>query len=259
MSFTPQQKGAIDLAKRYLVDTIYTSCRVEGLSTTFPDTQRILDNLPVNTTAEVVLFTLNMRDAWKFLLDNLEYPVNLMYIRELNKICGDKLIYGSGELRTTNVRIGGSSYIPPIPVQADVVESLSKIYSTPDIRKRAVLMFCYLAKSQLFIDGNKRVAQLVANKILIEGGVGILQIRPDVLDEFKLRLLEYYEDKSCEIYQFLSKCIIEASPVDYITYNGEDYAVQEIISNLPFSVRSQYSNDKDCAQDYIEAYVNSKK
>lgn len=36
MGYSPAQKGAIDLAKRSLVDSIYTSCKVEGLSTTFP-------------------------------------------------------------------------------------------------------------------------------------------------------------------------------------------------------------------------------
>ena len=74
MGYSPAQKGAIDLAKCCLVDSIYTSCKVEGLSTTFLDTQNILDNAPVTTTADVVVFTLNMRDAWRFLLDNLDYP-----------------------------------------------------------------------------------------------------------------------------------------------------------------------------------------
>lgn len=48
MGYSPAQKGAIDLAKRSLVDSIYTSCKVEGLSTTFTDTQNILDNAPCN-------------------------------------------------------------------------------------------------------------------------------------------------------------------------------------------------------------------
>lgn len=256
MGYSPAQKGAIDLAKRCLVDSIYTSCMVEGLSTTFPDTQNILDNAPVTTTADVVVFTLNMRDAWRFLLDNLDYPVNLMYVRELNKICGARLIYGSGELRASNVRIGGSSYIPPIPVQDEVVCKLSEINTMTDPIDRAVEMFCYLAKAQLFIDGNKRLAQLVANKILIYEGVGILQITD--ADKFKTLLVDYYESDLDSLKGFLRACIVKSTPVEFILHDGVEYAVQDIISELPFSIRSQYQTDKECALDYIEAYLAGK-
>lgn len=253
MGYSPAQKGAIDLAKRSLVDSIYTSCKVEGLSTTFPDTQNILDNAPVTTTADVVVFTLNMRDAWRFLLDNLDYPINLMYIRELNKICGNRLIYGSGELRTSNVRIGGSSYIPQIPTQEEVISELNTM---TDPIERAVKTFCYLAKAQLFIDGNKRLAQLVANKILISEGIGILQIND--ADRFKQILVDYYESTSDRLKDFLKECIIRSSPVEFIVHDGAEYAVQDIISELPFSVRSQYQTDKECAMDFIEAYLAGK-
>lgn len=212
MGYSPAQKGAIDLAKRSLVDSIYTSCKVEGLSTTFPDTQNILD-----------------------------YPINLMYIRELNKICGNRLIYGSGELRTSNVRIGGSSYIPQIPTQEEVIRKLNELNTMTDPIERAVKTFCYLAKAQLFIDGNKRLAQLVANKILISEGIGILQIN----DADRLK-------------DFLKECIIRSSPVEFIVHDGAEYAVQDIISELPFSVRSQYQTDKECAMDFIEAYLAGK-
>ena len=165
--------------------------KVFCLGVIIPDTQNILDNAPVTTTADVVVFTLNMRDAWRFLLDNLDYPINLMYIRELNKICGYRLIYGSGELRTSNVRIGGSSYIPQIPTQEEVIRKLNELNTMTDPIERAVKTFCYLAKAQLFIDGNKRLAQLVANKILISEGIGILQIND--ADRFKQILVDYYE------------------------------------------------------------------
>lgn len=206
MGYSPAQKGAIDLAKRSLVDSIYTSCKVEGLSTTFPDTQNILDNAPVTTTADVVVFTLNMRDAWRFLLDNLDYPINLMYIRELNKICGNRLIYGSGELRTSNVRIGGSSYIPQIPTQEEVIRKLNELNTMTDPIERAVKTFCYLAKAQLFIDGNK---------ILISEGIGILQIN----DADRLK-------------DFLKECIIRSSPVEFIVHDGAEYAVDFIEAYL---------------------------
>lgn len=190
------------------------------------------------------------------LLEGKDYPINLMYIRELNKICGNRLIYGSGELRTSNVRIGGSSYIPQIPTQEEVIRKLNELNTMTDPIERAVKTFCYLAKAQLFIDGNKRLAQLVANKILISEGIGILQIND--ADRFKQILVDYYESTSDRLKDFLKECIIRSSPVEFIVHDGAEYAVQDIISELPFSVRSQYQTDKECAMDFIEAYLAGK-
>ena len=187
---------AVTLAKRNLVDSIWKSANIEGLGTTFPKTEAILDNLTVDTNREEVLFIVNMRNAWKFLFEVLNVENKLAMLREFNKICGNSLIYGSGDLRTTNVQITGSTYVSRIPEYVDVVEDISKLNLIEDSIERAVSYFCYIAKSQLFIDGNKRVAQLVCNKILVENGVGILSIDIRRLYEFKMLLVEYYENEN---------------------------------------------------------------
>lgn len=45
----------------------------------------------------------------------------------------------------------------------------------------------------MFIDGNKRVAQLMANKVLIENDIGIFQIPIEKLEEFREMLIAFYE------------------------------------------------------------------
>ena len=45
----------------------------------------------------------------------------------------------------------------------------------------------------MFIDGNKRVAQLIANKVLIENDIGIFQIPIEKLEHFKGLLIGFYE------------------------------------------------------------------
>ena len=37
----------------------------------------------------------------------------------------------------------------------------------------ALEMFCFIARTQMFLDGNKRVAQLMCNKIMMEDDIGI--------------------------------------------------------------------------------------
>ena len=200
---------AITLAKRSLVDSIWKAANVEGLGTTFPNTEAILENLPVNTKRDEVLFVLNMRDAWRFLLDNLDYNNCWMLLREFNNIVGRDLIYGCGMLRRHDVSIGGTSWKPSIPVEADVYDAIKELNTIEDDIERALSYFCYIARTQLFIDGNKRVAQLIVNKILIESGVGILSIPVDNIAEFKELLIKFYETADAtELKNFLRyKCI----------------------------------------------------
>ena len=67
----------------------------------------------------------------------------------------------------------------------------------------------YGMKSQLFWDGNKRTSTIVANKIMIENGVGIIKVSDENLEEFNKLLSEFYTTNNKEIIKgFLyNKCI----------------------------------------------------
>ena len=187
------QDTAIEMAKRMLVDSIWKSANLEGLGTTFPKTEAILANAPTTTKTEEVLFVINMKRAWQFLLDNLDYNNCIMLLREFDKIVGELLFHYAGEIRSIPVQIGGTSWEPEMPHTGIIMESIDKIEQIEDIELRALKYFCYIARTQMFIDGNKRVAQLMANKVLIENNIGIFQIPIEKLEEFKGILIEYYE------------------------------------------------------------------
>ena len=62
----------------------------------------------------------------------------------------------------------------------------------------------------MFIDGNKRVAQLIANKILIENDIGIFQIPIEKLEQFKTLLIAFYESSvDTEIIEFMKAFCIK--------------------------------------------------
>lgn len=196
--------SAIAMAKRLLVDSIWKSANLEGLGTTFPKTEAILANAPTNTRTEEVLFIINMKRAWQFLLDNLDYGNNLMLLREYNKIVGELLFDYAGEIRTIPVQIGGTSWEPEMPHTGIIIDRLEKIELTEDVELKALKYFCYVARTQMFIDGNKRVAQLIANKVLIQNDIGIFQIPIDRLEQFKTLLIEFYEtDNDADIIAFM--------------------------------------------------------
>lgn len=153
--------SAIEMAKRLLVDSIWKSANLEGLGTT----EAILANAPTTTRTEEVLFVVNMKRAWQFLLDNLQYDNSIMLLREFDKIVGELLFRYAGEIRTIPVQIGGTSREPEMPHTGIIMDALREIEQTGDIELRALKYFCYIARTQMFIDGNKRVAQLMANLI----------------------------------------------------------------------------------------------
>ncbi len=200
---------AIEMAKRMLVDSIWKSANLEGLGTTFPKTEAILANAPTTTKAEEVLFVINMKRAWQFLLDNLEYNNCIMLLREFDKIVGELLFSYAGEIRTIPVQIGGTSWEPEIPHTGIIMESINEIERIEDLELRALKYFCYIARTQMFIDGNKRVAQLMANKVLIEYNIGIFQIPIEKLEEFKGLLIDFYETgNDAKIIGFMKECCI---------------------------------------------------
>ncbi len=212
---------SISLAKRQLVDSIWKSAGIEGLGTTFPNTEKILENLPVETTRDETLFIVNMKRAWYFVFDNIECPDNLMFMRELNKICMDGLLYDAGNVRRG---VGGSSYIPEIPNETDIVEKLKDLANYDNKLEQALDTFCYIARTQIFTDGNKRIAQLMCNKILIENDIGILSIPYEKIGEFKELLVDFYETNNSEKLKtfFIDHCLIFNPDID-ITINNQDH------------------------------------
>lgn len=204
------QDTAIEMAKRLLVDSIWKSANLEGLGTTFPKTEAILANAPTETKSEEVLFVINMKRAWQFLLDNIDVPNNIMLLREYNKVVGELLFKNNGEIRTIPVQIGGTTWEPELPQTGIIISDLSEIEEISDIELKALKYFCYVARCQMFIDGNKRVAQLIANKILIENDIGIFQIPIEKLEQFKTLLIAFYESSvDTEIIEFMKAFCIK--------------------------------------------------
>ena len=204
------QDTAIEMAKRLLVDSIWKSANLEGLGTTFPKTEAILANAPTETKSEEVLFVINMKRAWQFLLDNIDVPNNIMLLREYNKVVGELLFKNNGEIRTIPVQIGGTTWEPELPQIGIIISDLSEIEEISDIELKALKYFCYVARCQMFIDGNKRVAQLIANKILIENDIGIFQIPIEKLEQFKTLLIAFYESSvDTEIIEFMKAFCIK--------------------------------------------------
>lgn len=207
---------AIEMAKRLITDSIWKSTNLEGLAMSYPKVTAMLENAPMTTTAEEVLFVFNMKQAWRFIFSSVGQPNSLNTLKEFNRIAGYMLIYMNGEIRDLPVIIGGTTWVPEMPQEDIFTNRIAELNSIEDPELRALKYFCFIARSQIFIDGNKRVAQLMANKILIENDIGIFQIDIDDLEEFKTLLVSFYESNDdTAIIDFMRQHCVKRCAVSY--------------------------------------------
>ena len=113
----------IFLAKKSLEILIYSSAKLEGINITFPETQTILNGVNVpNVRLDDITCILNLRDAWKEVLNNIDEDLNLQYICKINSFISRNESLEWGVLRTGQVGISGTNYIPTIPNENNVKE-----------------------------------------------------------------------------------------------------------------------------------------
>lgn len=198
------------LAKKVLVSNIYNSVRLEGINTTYPDTKTILEGVNVPTLKlDEINCILNLRDAWNYVLTNIDSKINLEFICKVNSYVSRNESLEWGVLRNGKVGINGVDYIPDIPIKEDVINNINKILQEENVTEKAIDLMLYLMRSQVFWDGNKRTSMIIANKILIESGCGIITVKEKNINEFNILLTEYYNtNNKNKIVDFLyEKCI----------------------------------------------------
>lgn len=189
----------IDFARANMKMNIYDQAVLEGVATSFPQTEEIIENGKVNgVTATDVQKILNLKHAWEFILDRdvVASPSDFYILCHIAKVVNEGFFTDGGRIRGVPVTIGGSSYIPPLPNEYDVKDRLAEIMNKKaepvDI---AVDLCLYCMKTQIFPDGNKRASVIFANHFLIAHGGGFIVIPEKEVSEFKKLLVRYYEGK----------------------------------------------------------------
>ena len=195
----------IFLAKRNLVDNIYSNARMEGLNVTFPQTKTILDGINVpELKIDEIQCILNLRDAWKFVINNINETFDINFICKVNELVARNESISWGTLRNGKVEITGTDYIPDIPYKEKVEQDISNILEIENPTEKAIEYMLYGMRSQLFWDGNKRTSTICANKIMIENGCGIIKVPDNKLESFTTLLSEFYSSNNNEkIKQFI--------------------------------------------------------
>jgi Fic family protein len=211
---TDDVKLNLDFARRNMVDSIYKQSILEGIVTTYSDTETIVNGgIVKDMTAKDISKVVNLKRAWEFIMSEgvITYPTNYAILCQINAIVEDGFSYSAGKIRSIPVSIGGSTYMPPIPLEIKVKDEINRIInSSDDVIETTIKILLYVMKTQIFLDGNKRTAVIFANHYLISRGKGLIAIPVELVSEYKKMLIDYYEDKNENIKGFLrEKCLIK--------------------------------------------------
>lgn len=202
----------LDFARINIKSLIYDQAVLEGVATSFPQTEEIIENGKVSgVTPNDIQKILNLKHAWEFILDNdvINFKSDYQILCHIGKLVNEGLIVDGGRIRSVPVTIGGCTYIPPIPIETVVIESINAILNEELSNiKKAIQLCLYTMKTQVFKDGNKRSAIIFANHFLISKGEGILVVPEQNVSEFKKLLVKYYDGTdNTGIFEFLElKC-----------------------------------------------------
>ncbi len=187
----------IEFARANMKMNIYDQAVLEGVATSFPQTEEIIENGKVSgMTATDVQKILNLKHAWEFILDRdvILSKSDYYMLSHIARLVNEGFFAEGGRIRGIPVTIGGSSYIPPLPNEIDVKDRIREITEEKDDAVNIAIKLClYCMKTQIFIDGNKRASVIFANHYLISHGGGFLVIPEKEVPKFKKLLVKYYE------------------------------------------------------------------
>lgn len=197
----------IFLAKKTFTELVFNTAYIEGCNVTFPQTQTIIDGAVVSgISVDDIQTVLNLRDGWKYIINSVDQPLTLDYVCKVNEYVSRNESLEWGVLRKGTVGVG--DFMPTVPVREEVLREIDRINQITNPVDRALEYFAYACRQQLFWDGNKRTSTMVASKILIENGEGILTIGKDHAEEFNRTLNDWYLKNEAEpLKDCLKKCI----------------------------------------------------
>ena len=210
------------LGKQMLTDNVYRGAVLEGIPATYAQTYEIINNM-TNTNGlkpSQINEIVSLKRAWEYILNkevllSKSKQVDLELVKEIHRIIGANMEslnpHQIGRLRETPIFVGGvKQYDFGIPVESEITHKLSVLNETNDPVIKALEMYLYLCKAQMFRDGNKRTANLIANLILIQNGVGLMSIKEELVHDFRILLIDWYdnENKKDIINFLLNKCYI---------------------------------------------------
>lgn len=193
-AFTPDENRRF--TRMNYTKLVYTNARFEGVKTTLPQTQRIMDGMSVaGVPIADVLTIINLKRGWQFISNHIE-TLTFEFEKEINKIVAAEDSLEPGNLRSglDGIYLSSDEYFePPMIDETEERDFLNNVINSKrTTTDKAMTIMYHNMRQQMFWDGNKRTAVLVANKMMIDGGAGLINVPLDLWAEWHQLIADFY-------------------------------------------------------------------
>ena len=188
--------------ERLGIDLCWKSSQIEGNTYSLLETERLLKEkqTAAGKTKEEAIMLLNHKDALDFIVANPTYLKHLTIsrIEDIHSL----LIKDLGvdrNIRTRRVGITGTNYRPidnEFQIREAVQQTCDLVNSRSNVFEKALYLLVLLSYIQPFNDGNKRIARITSNAILIANGYCPISFRTIDSIDYKKAMLLFYEQNN---------------------------------------------------------------
>lgn len=189
------RKESVYLLKKNIVELVYNAGKFEGLNTTLLQTEEIIKyNRANNVAVNDVLTVVNLKRGFEMLLNDVQEPL-LETSKRINRIVAAEDALFPGEIRTGGEEVSTiqGRYVPPILTEDEVKNQYDEIMNQEiSETEKALHLFLFILKNQIFWNGNVGTALLIANKIMFSKCLGLLSVPENVSMKFNELLSKYY-------------------------------------------------------------------
>ncbi len=197
--------------ERLAIDLSWKSSQIEGNTYSLLETERLLKEKKTaeGKSKEEAIMLLNHKEAIDFIVENPDYlfPLSVSKIEDIHSILTKELVVDRN-IRKRRVGISGTNY-RPIDNEFQIKEALSLtcdlINKNENVFEQALLALILLSYIQPFVDGNKRMARIVSNAILINHKYCPISFRTVDSIDYKKAMLLFYEQNNITIFKRIFK------------------------------------------------------
>ena len=193
--------------ERLAIDLSWKSSQIEGNTYSLLETERLLKDkqTAAGKTKDEAVMLLNHKAAIDFMVDNSDYFLSLSIakIEELHSILIKELGV-ERNIRKRRVGIIGTNYRPldnEFQIREALLETCNLVNNRENVFEKALFALVLLSYIQAFADGNKRVARITANALLIANNYCPISFRTVDSVDYKKAILLFYEQNNISAFK----------------------------------------------------------
>jgi Fic family protein len=195
--------------ERLAIDLSWKSSQIEGNTYSLLETERLLREKKTadGKTKDEAIMLLNHKDAIDFIVSEPDYftDLSIAKIENIHSILMKELGVDKN-IRRRRVGITGTNYRPldnEFQIREQLQQTCELINNKENVFEKALLALVLLSYIQVFNDGNKRVARIVANAVFIANRHCPLSFRTVNSIDYKKAMLLFYEQNNVSAFKHI--------------------------------------------------------